>query len=405
MKKTLLITLLVAVVAIVAWVAVWTARGDVAEVTAVRVARESLNATVTTNGKVEPVEPHALRARFDSFVERVHAVEGANLRAGQPILDLDVTAARAALARAREEELAAEEALRDARAGGPPDEVAELESERSKAAAELERLRREREALLRLLAKQAASPFEVDQNKLALERAEAQSRLLQKKQEELALRARREADRAALRLEGARNEIRRYEEQVRTARWNSPIAGTLYLLRVKPGDFVRTGELLAEIADLARVRVRAFVDEPEMGPVDVGQPVEVTWDARPGSVWRGRTESVPRAVTERGSRFVGEVICSVENAGQELLPNTNVNVVIRVRERQNALVVPRSAVRQEGAARSVFVVEGGRLKRREVKLGISSATHHEILEGLREGELVALPGEFELRDGLAVRVR
>ncbi len=373
------------------------------EVVTAAVTRENLSAAISTNGKVEPIEPHVLRARLDTFVEKVTAVQGASVRAGEPILQLDVAAASAALAHAREEMLAAEEDLRAARAGGAPAEVAQLEADIRKNDAELFRLRRERDALTRLLAKQAATQDELDQNKLALDRAEAEFRRLQSRKQELARQSQVDVERAQLRLVRAQSDVRNYSEQAQSANLKAPAAGTLYSLPVRAGDFIKTGDLLAEIADISRVQVRAFVDEPEMGSLESGQRVEITWHARPGRVWQGKTETVPRAVVQRGSRFVGEVLCSVANARLELLPNTNVDVVIRARERVNVLVIPRGALRQDGEARYVFVVEGSRLKRRDVKLGISSATKFEILEGLSEKDRIAIPGDVELRSGMEVK--
>jgi multidrug efflux pump subunit AcrA (membrane-fusion protein) len=371
-------------------------------VTVAQAHRENLSASISSNGKVEPITPHVLRAKFNTFVKRVAAVEGQKVTQGQLLVELDAEEARAALARAREDQLRAEEDLRAARAGGKPEEVAQLESDLRKAAAELTRLRAEREALERLLAKQAATRDEVDQNKLALERAEAQGKLLQQRKDDLARRSRLDVERATLAVERAHNEVRQYQEQVQSASVVAPVDGTAYSLPVRTGDFVRVGDLLAEVADLRRVRVRVFVDEPDIGWLEAGQGVEITWDAMPGRVWNGKAEHVPQAVVVRGTRSVGEVLCSVENEKLELLPNINVNVQIRVRERTNALVVPRAAVRVDGAKRVVFVVDGRTLRRREVRVGIAGATSYEILEGLAEGDRVALPGETELRDGLTV---
>jgi HlyD family secretion protein len=173
-------------------------------------------------------------------------------------------------------------------------------------------------------------------------------------------------------------------------------------------DFVKVGDLMAELADLHRVRVRAFIDEPELGGIEPDQTVEITWDALPSKTWEGRTEQIPKQVVPRGTRSVGEVLCSVANDKLELLPNININVRIHLRERRNALVVPRGAVRIEGTRRYVFLVGNGglgtRLHKREIKVGIASATKYEVLEGLSGGETVALPGEIELRDDMAVRL-
>jgi len=379
-------------------------RGQLPEVAVAQVARENLNATISSNGKVEPITPHDLRAQLTTFVERVLASEGQNVKRGQLLLTLDAAEARARLARAREELLAAEEQLRAARAGGRPDEVAQLDSDLRKTEAELTRLRGEREALERLFAKQAATRDDLDQNKLALERAEAQGQLLHRKKEDMARRAKLDVERATLLAERSRNDVRSLEEKVRSAQVTAPVDGTLYALPVHPGEFVHEGDPLAQLADLRRVRVRAFVDEPDLGWLALGQMVEITWDALPGRVWTGRTEQIPKQVLARGTRSVGELLCSVENQKLELLPNVNVSVRIRVRERPGALVVPRGAVRVEGSQRYVFLVGGGRLHKREIQVGVADALHYEVLAGLAEDDRVALPGDVSLRDGMEVRV-
>lgn len=97
-------------------------------------------------------------------------------------------------------------------------------------------------------------------------------------------------------------------------------------------------------------------------------------------------------------------MCSVADARSDLLPNTTVNLRIKTSERRGVVTVPRAAVRQDGEARYVFVVEAGKLRRRTIKLGMGNFGKFEVLEGLKDGERVVLPGEFELRDGMNVRV-
>jgi HlyD family secretion protein len=173
---------------------------------------------------------------------------------------------------------------------------------------------------------------------------------------------------------------------------------------VHAGDYVKVGDVLAEMADLRHVRVRAFVDEPDLGGLEVNQAVQVNWDAKPGQTWTGRTEQVPKQVVARGTRSVGEVLCSVDNDKIELLPNINVEVHILVRQRHGALVVPRAAVRYDAAGKHyVFVYDGGKIRRREISVGVASATKYEILAGLTNNDRVALPGDLELKDGMDVR--
>src|SRR4029077_1696051 len=91
--------------------------------------RETLSSTITSNGKVEPIEPHIMRAGLATFVEKVMAVEGQTVRRGQRILTLNTADARAQLAQARSDLLTAEDQRRAARAGGPADELAQIEGD------------------------------------------------------------------------------------------------------------------------------------------------------------------------------------------------------------------------------------------------------------------------------------
>jgi HlyD family secretion protein len=157
--------------------------------------------------------------------------------------------------------------------------------------------------------------------------------------------------------------------------------------------------------------VRAFIDEPELGALEENEPVKITWDAMPNKTWSGKTEMIPKQVVPRGTRSVGELLCSVTNDNLELLPNINVNVRINSKERIGVLSVPRGAVEAEGGRRYVFVVKKNQLgvgkstlEKREIHVGIADATNYEVVSGLQEGELVALPGDVDLRDGMDVIV-
>jgi len=397
---TLLVVLLV----------LWSRRAPVPGVGAVTVLRQDLTGIVITNGKVEAIGPAVIRAEMNAFVTAVEVTEGRLVRPGQLLLKLDTSEAAAQLARTRQTLLDAQEALRSARAGGRADELAQLEADQRKSEAEVERLRGQQASLERLAAQQAATQDEVSRNRLALTTAEATAKQLAARKDELKRRARLDIETSQLQVDRAKTEIDSLEKKLRQGDLLAPMDGTLYLLPVHVGDYVHTGDLLVEIGNLAHLRIRAFVDEPELGPVAPGQPVIIAWDALPNRKWAGRTEQVPKTLVPRGTRSVGEVLCSVDNASQDLLPNANVSVQIIVHEVKNALVVPRGAVRDEGDHRYVYVVEEGglggttqSLRRREIRLGISSATSFEVLQGLKEGEEVALPGDVDLSDGIKVR--
>ena len=403
-KRRWLVPILAGGLGVVVLIVLLANRGQAPVVHYVPVQREDLSASIASNGKVEPISPTIAHAEFATFVEKVAATEGQAVHRGQLILTLDAGDIRAQLSQARSDLISAQTDLRNALAGGSPDEVAQIDGDLAKARANVANLERTQKALEQLAAKQAATQNEVAQNLAALTQARSTLETLQQKKAALALRSTGDAERSALRAKEAQERVQSLEEKVRSATVVAPSDGTLYALPVRAGDYVKVGDTLAEMADLQHVRVRAFVDEPDLGSLDPGQAVQVTWDAKPGQTWAGRTEQVPKQVVARGTRSVGEVLCSIDNNKLELLPNVNVDVHILVRQSPGALVVPRAAVRYDNGQHLVFVYGGDKIHRRDITVGIASAQKYEVTSGLKLGDRVVLPGDMQqLRDGMDVR--
>jgi HlyD family secretion protein len=395
-----------------AYFLVWVSgRKPAAKISAVTPTRENLVSSISSNGKVEPITPYVMRAQLDTFVEKVLVTEGQKVKKGQILLQLNVKGVSAQLAETRAKLLRAQDDLRAAKAGGKADEAAKVAGDLAKAEAQRDRLQKTHDSLTRLAAGQAATKEDLAANELALVSANAEvTRLLAVKQE-FDRQARLDAERGELQVQQTLSEMAALEDKVSDGKIAAPVDGTLYSLPVRAGDYVKLGDLLAEMADLHKVRVRAFIDEPDLGALEPDQPVMITWDALANRSWPGKTEIIPKQVVPHGTRSVGELLCSVVNDKLELLPNINVNVRINSRERMNVLAVPRGAVESEGGHRYVFVVKPGQLgvgkstlEKREIRVGIADATSYEVMSGLQEGEMVALPGDTDLKDGMAVQV-
>lgn len=386
-------------------------RQPVAKIMVVRPVRENLVASVSSNGKVEPISPYVMRAQLDTFVQKVHVTEGQSVKKGQLLLELDVKDVAAQLAAAQSRLLQSQDDLRAALGGGRSDAAAKASGDLAKAIAERDRVKRNHDALQRLLVQQAATKDELSANELELTKTQAEVDRLTAVKQEFDRGVKLNAGKYNLQVQQAQNEVAALAEKTRDGKITAPADGTLYSLPVRQGDFVRLGDLLAEMADLHKVRVRAFVDEPELGGLEPNETVRITWDALPNRTWDGKTEVIPKQVVPRGSRSVGELLCSVNNEKLELLPNINVDVRITARERNNVLTVPRSAVESDGGKRYVFVVKDGginvgknSLEKRQIVVGIADTANYEVIAGLSGGEMVALPGDFDLRDGMLVKV-
>jgi HlyD family secretion protein len=375
-----------------------------ARVAVVQASHQTFRSSITSNGKVEPIMPYSLRAKFDGFVDRVIAAEGKNVNKGDLLLTLNDRDIRSQLDQARAQMAAQEDDLRAAREGGRPDQVAKLAANVRSAEAERNLLQRQQETLTKLAAQGAATAAELERNRASLERAEAALDEAHKAKQEFERQAGQDRDRLSLLVEHSKSLVNDLQDKVDSARVVAPASGTLYSFPVHLGDFVHTGDLLAAVADLRELRVRAYIDEPELGQLKPGQTVVVTWDALPGRTWIGKTEILPRQVVALGTRNVGELLCTIGNQGMELIPNTTVDVRIEINERADALVVPRGAVQIDGTHRYVYRLDGGRLHRTEIRVGLSNATQFEVLSGITAGDTLALPGDTTLRDNMAVRV-
>jgi len=375
-----------------------------ARVAVVQAARQTFRSSISSNGKVEPIKPYSLRAKFDGFVDRVIAVEGKNVKKGELLLTLNDRDIRAQLNQARAQLASEEDDLRAARAGGRADHSAKLGADLRSAEAERNLLSRQQEMLTKLAAQNAATSEELEKNRVALERADAALDQARKAKQEFEHQVGQDRERLDLVVEHSKAVVNDLQDKADSTRVVSPTNGTLYSFPVRTGDFVHTGDLLAGVADLHELRVRAYIDEPELGQLKPDQTVVVTWDALPGRTWTGKTEILPRQVVALGTRNVGELLCTIENQGMELIPNTTVDVRIEINERPDAMVVPRGAVQIDGAHRYVYRFDGGRLHRTEIRVGLSNATQFEVLSGINPGDMLALPGDTTLRDNMAVRV-
>lgn len=379
--------------------AVVSARNQPPEVSFARVTRQSIASSVPTNGRVEPIEWAEARAERSGPVEKILVQRGQIVAEGAPLVELGSAEAKADVAAAQARVTQAKADLEVIERGGRAPDITALEGEIDRAKFELSAAQKDYDALVRLQAKQAATPFEVAQAKERVDRVQVQIRALEQRRTTLISPPDRSA--AQARLHDAEAAVAFAEERIRKSVLRAPVGGTIYQFDLKPGAFLNAGDLVAAIGRLDRVRVRVFVDEPDLGRVARNMPVVITWDALPGMEWKGNVDRTPTQIVALGTRQVGEVLCVIENSRNELLPGTNVNAEILSRKVDEALVIPKEAIRREGGQTGVLTLSENALAWKTITLGIANTTRTQV-EGLNEGDPVALPGEKPLKAGMVV---
>jgi len=374
------------------------------KVHAVTVQRGPIRSQISTNGKVEPVQNFESHAPIATTVRRLLVKEGDRVRKGQLLLELDNDDIRAQAARAQAQIKAAQANLAATKNSGTQEEILTLNAQLAKTRAARDTAQRNLDSLKRLQQQGAASEGEVRQAETALQTTQADLNLLEQKQKgrysppEVAS-TEAQAAQAQAAYESAQSALGK--SSVR-----APFDGIVYSLPVKLGAFVQAGDMLLQVADLSHVLVRAFVDEPDVGRLQMGQKVEVTWDAVPGRVWTGAVNSVPSTVKRSGNRNVGETTCLIDNKDLRLLPNINVGVTIVVAAHNSVLTLQRDALHIDDNKAYVFRIVDSRLKRQAIEFSLQNLTRVEITSGLSEGDAVAMPAEETkpLTDGAPVKV-
>ena len=395
MKKLLLLALVAAIAAIIVWGVL--RKSDPPKVNFARVKRQTLVSTLPTNGKVEPSLWQAVRAETGGIVSRAPVEDGQTVAAGavlaaiaDPSLQAEIDAAQARLNEARAN-LASQEA------GGKPAEFTDIENNLARARFDLEQAQKTLATLERLVARHAVTQQEADAARLKVQQSELEIAGLEKRRRSLVSPTEVAAARA--RVGDAETALQLAERREALSLVRSPMAGVVYGREVRQGSYLNAGDLVANVGRMDRLRVRVYVDEPELGRVAVAQPVTITWDALPGRQWHGEVEKKPVAIQALGSRQVGEVVCSIANEGRALIPGTNVNAEIRTAVVENAMVIPKETLRHDAQGDYVLALKGGAVERRAVKQGASSITLVQILEGLGDADAVALPADTPLKDG------
>jgi HlyD family secretion protein len=379
-------------------------RDEVIPVRAATVDRSTIRSVISTNGKVEPVQSFEAHAPVGTTVKKLLVKEGDRVKKGQLLAQLNDADANSQAARALALVRAAQADASALQSGGNHEEVLTLSSQLVKAENIRDTAQRNVEALKRLQQQGAASPGEVKQAEDQFAAAEADLKLIQQKQKDRYSQP--EIAKVDAQKSEAQSAYAAAENILSQLNIRAPFDGVVYSLPVHQGAYVNPGDLVLQEADLSKVLVRAYVDEPDVGRLAPGQKIDLTWDALPGRTWHGSVSSIPSTVKLLGTRNVGETTCIVDNEDLKLLPNINVGVTIVTAEHANTLTVPREAVRLDDGKTFVYEIVNNELKRRDIQTTISNLTQVELANGVAEHALVALASTNSkpLREGVAVKI-
>jgi HlyD family secretion protein len=365
---------------------------------------QDLITTDSTNGKVEPQRNFGAHAPAPGTVKQLYVKSGDLVPKGKLLLSLDDSDAIARSAEALAALRGAQANYQATEQGGTQEERNSLAAELAKAQMDRDQAQRDLDTLKKLVAQGAAAPGEVASAQQRLDGANAALSTLQKKQTGRYSPA--DVTHSKAGLEQAQAAYAAAGTVMARLNVRAPFAGTVYSLPVSQSEYVEQGSLLLQLADLTKLQVRAYFDEPELGALHAGQPATIVWDALPDREWHGRILRMPSTIITYTTRNVGEVLLSVDDADGKLLPNTNVKVTVTEQRLDHVLTIPREALHSESGKNYVYLLHGKVLRRQPVAVGARNLTQVQIVSGLTENATVALSttnGE-QLAEGVPVHI-
>lgn len=241
----------------------------------------------------------------------------------------------------------------------------------------------------------------------SLDRAQNEVKVLEAQllsaRENLALiEARYETD-----LQVARSEVAETEAELESARINlayatirAPISGVVGSISTQEGETVAaslSAPTFITLIDLDRLQIHDFVDETDIGMVQVGQEARFTVDAYPGHIFKGKVEIIYPMATIQENVVYYEAIISILDQGEAVIrPEMTANVRIIIDSHPQALAIPNEAiVRKDGKHLVAALDSAGNIKKRRIKVGWVDNEYTEILSGLKEGETVLIGGSLK----------
>lgn len=352
------------------------------------VVRGAIRSTVSTNGKVRPIVNFEAHAPFPGLITAVYVHRGERVQRGKLLLTMDDADARTRLAEARATLAGARANEKLVAEGGAPDERYTFNGQIAQAQTEVQQAQGSLATLEQLAAQGAASPSEVAQAKDRVNNDRASLQVLNQRGQ--ARRAKPGLPQAQDEVAEAQAAVAAAEDAITKSQVRAPFAGTVYSLSVAKSAYAQQGDQMLQMADLSHMEVLAYFDEPDIGKIAKGLRVLITWVAKPDETWHGRIIQMPSNVVTYTTRNVGEVLCSIDDPHDGLLPDTNVDVTVTTNDVADTIYVPREALHVEQGLEYVYKVQHNKLKRVRVRSGVLNLTQVQILSGIVRGDVVAL---------------
>jgi len=333
----------------------------------VTVKRGDISVPLVATGTIFPEYESKIGPKISGTIEIVYVDEGDTVQKGQLLVQLDQKNLLIAVRQGQAAVRVAEAQLKEAEVKG-------------------ENLKKEKERLANLLKKNVISQQKYDDIDTAYSMA-------------------------VIGMEVIRAQILSSRENLAMAEQNlsdtviiAPFSGLIVKRFINQGEFVSTmpPSPLFLMMNIDKVKTEIGLPEIHIARIHIGNPVDVTVDTYPDSIFKGTVSTINPMVDPVSRAFTVKV--EIPNKDHRLKPGMFARVKIYLAIHKGALIVPFKSVMKREGMTVVFVIEGTTVRLRTVTAGITNEREIEVIDGLQEGEEVVIEGHYGMADKTTVRV-
>jgi len=336
-------------------------------VKAVTVKRGDISVPLVATGTIFPAYESNIGPKISGTIEIVYVDEGDTVQKGQPLVQLDQQNLLIALRQGHAAVRVAEAQLKEAEVKG-------------------ENLKKEKERLANLLKKNVISQQKYDDIDTAYSMAVTGMEVIRAQ------------------ILSSRENLAMAEQKLRDTVIIAPFSGLIVKRFINQGEFVSTmpPSPLFLMMSIDKVKTEIGLPEIHIAHIHLGNPVDVTVDTYPGSIFKGTVSTINPMVDPVSRAFTVKV--GIPNKDHRLKPGMFARVTIYPTIHKGALIVPFKSVMKREGMTVVFVIEGMTVRLRKVTTGITNEREIEVIDGLQEGEEVVIEGHYGMADNTTVQV-
>jgi RND family efflux transporter MFP subunit len=183
----------------------------------------------------------------------------------------------------------------------------------------------------------------------------------------------------------------------------APCNGMLTGKYIETGSYVTPGTETFEIVDLSRMKFMINLTADEVNGLTKNEEVEITADNYPGEIFTGKIKSIVVKADE-SKRYEVEVELGALNIERKLKPGMYGTAMFKQKTFHNSLVIKRKALTGSIENPEVFVISGNTVSSRKITAEPIDDKYLEVKSGLKEGELVVISGQINLKNESKIKI-